>query len=283
MRGTFAALGDPVFIAHLRRLGVTTLELLPIHAFVQDRSAAAEGTAQLVRATTAIGFFAPEPQAICPMAPSTSCASPSVACTRPASKLILDVVYNHTAEGSELGPTLSFRGLDNASYYRLVADNPRHCVNDTGTGNTLNLSTPRVLQMVMDSLRCRVTAFHVDGFRFDLGVDAGAAKQASIPARASSMRSGRTAVLQQGEADLGAMGHPGRGAIKLGNHPPGFAEWNDRFRDGVRRYWRGDPGQRADFAARLAGSVTCSTAVTGAPGPRSITWPRMTGSRCSIR
>jgi isoamylase len=169
-------------------------------------------------------------------------------------EVILDVVYNHTGEGSEMGPTLSFRGLDNASYYRLVADNPRHYVNDTGTGNTLNLSTPRVLQMVMDSLRYWVTAFHIDGFRFDLGVTLGREDHGF------DQRSGFFDAIRQDPvlARTKLISEPwdlGPGGYQLGQHPPGFAEWNDRFRDGVRRYWRGDPGQRADFADRLAGSA----------------------------
>jgi isoamylase len=148
---------------------------------------------------------------------------------------------------------LSFRGLDNASYYRLVADNPRHCVNDTGTGNTLNLSSPRVLQMVMDSLRYWINAFHVDGFRFDLGVTLGR------EAHGFDQGSGFFDAIRQDPVLSRAklITEPwdiGPGGYQLGQQPPGFAEWNDRFRDGVRRYWRGDAGQRPDFAARLAGS-----------------------------
>jgi glycogen operon protein len=168
-------------------------------------------------------------------------------------EVILDVVYNHTAEGSELGPTLSFRGLDNASYYRLVAGNRRHCVNDTGTGNTLNLCHPRVLQMVMDSLRYWVSSFHVDGFRFDLGVSLGREAGGFDPG------SGFFDALRQDPilTRVKLISEPwdlGPGGYQLGNHPPGFAEWNDRFRDSSRRFWRGDAVERPEFAARLAGS-----------------------------
>lgn len=250
-RGTFAALGDPVFISHLRKLGVTTLELLPIHAFMQDRPLLQKGLRNYWGYNT-IGFFAPEPRYLS----DGTLDELRIAVRRLHAvgiEVILDVVYNHTAEGSELGPTLSFRGLDNASYYRLVADNPRHCVNDTGTGNTLNLSTPRVLQMVMDSLRYWVTAFHVDGFRFDLGVTLGRESYGFDPGSGFFDAIRQDPVLQR----IKLISEPwdiGPGGYQLGNHPPGFSEWNDRFRDGARRFWRGDPGQRADFAARLAGS-----------------------------
>ena len=168
-------------------------------------------------------------------------------------EVILDVVYNHTAEGSELGPTLSFRGLDNSSYYRLVPDNPRHCINDTGTGNTLNLSNARVLQMVMDSLRYWVTQFHVDGFRFDLGVTLGREPHGFDPGAGFFDALRQDPVLSR----VKLISEPwdiGPGGYQLGHHPPGFAEWNDRFRDAIRRYWRGDQGQRGDVAARVAGS-----------------------------
>ncbi len=250
-RGTFAALGDPVFIDHLRHLGVTTVEVLPIHAFVQDRSLLEKGLRNYW-GYNSIGFFAPEPRYLS----DGTLDELRIAVRRlhaAGLELILDVVYNHTAEGSELGPTLSFRGLDNASYYRLLPDNPRHCINDTGTGNTLNLSTPRVLQMVMDSLRYWVTAFHVDGFRFDLGVTLGREAHGFDPGSGFFDAIRQDPVLQR----VKLISEPwdiGPGGYQVGNHPPGFGEWNDRYRDGVRRYWRGDPGQRADFAARLAGS-----------------------------
>jgi glycogen operon protein len=250
-RGTFAALADPSIIDYLRRLGVTAVELMPIQAFIQDRTLLQKGLRNYWGYNT-IGFFAIEPRYLS----DGTAEEMRVAVRRlhaAGIELILDVVYNHTAEGSELGPTLSFRGLDNASYYRLTPDNPRFFINDTGTGNTLNLSHPRVLQMVMDSLRYWVTSFHVDGFRFDLGVTLGrelhgfdrgagffdAIRQDPILSRVK---------LISEPWDLGP------GGYQLGQQPPGFAEWNDRFRDGVRRFWRDDDGQRSDFSARLAGS-----------------------------
>ncbi len=251
-RGTFAALGDPRFIDHLRRLGVTTVELLPVHAFVQDRYLLQKGLRNYW-GYNSIGFFAPEPRYLSDGTPDEM----RIAIRRlhaAGIEVILDVVYNHTAEGSELGPTLSFRGLDNASYYRLVDGDPRRCVNDTGTGNTLNITTPRVLQMVMDSLRHWVNSFHVDGFRFDLGVTLGRELHGFDPGSGFFDAVRQDPVLQR----VKLISEPwdiGPGGYQLGNHPPGFSEWNDRFRDGVRRFWRGDSGQRADFAARLAGSA----------------------------
>ncbi|MBX3501676.1 MAG: glycogen debranching protein GlgX [Alphaproteobacteria bacterium] len=250
-RGTFAALSDPKLIDHLRRLGITALELLPVHAFVQDRHLLQKGLRNYW-GYNSIGFFCVEPRYV-----GEGGANEMRAAVRrlhaAGIEVILDVVYNHTAEGSELGPTLSFRGLDNASYYWLVADNPRYCVNDTGTGNTLNLSHPRVLQLVTDSLRYWVNDFHVDGFRFDLGVTLGREAHGFDP------RSGFFDVLRQDPvlAQVKLIAEPwdvGPGGYQLGQQPPGFAEWNDRFRDGVRRFWRGDDNMRSDFSARIAGS-----------------------------
>jgi isoamylase len=170
-RGTFAALADPYVIDHLVKLGITSIELLPVHAFLQDRRLVEKKLRNYWGYNT-LAFFAPEPSYL-----SDGSLNEMRRAIRQLHlagiEVILDVVYNHTCEESELGPTLSFRGLDNASYYRLLPDNPRHCINDTGCGNTVNLSHPRVLQMVMDSLRYWVQAFHVDGFRFDLGVTLG--------------------------------------------------------------------------------------------------------------
>ncbi|MBS0525469.1 MAG: glycogen debranching protein GlgX [Proteobacteria bacterium] len=250
-RGTFAALANPGVIDHLRRLGVTAVELLPIHAFVQDRHLLQQGLRNYWGYNT-LNFFSIEPRYLS----DSSVDDMRIAVRRlhaAGLELILDVVYNHTAEGNEFGPTLSFRGLDNASYYRLVPDNPRHYINDTGTGNTVNLSHPRVLQMVMDSLRYWVTGFHVDGFRFDLGPVLGREGHGFDPGSGFFDAIRQDPVLSKVKL-ISEPWDPGPGGYQLGNHPPGFAEWNDRFRDGIRRFWRGDEGQRSDFAARLAGS-----------------------------
>jgi isoamylase len=250
-RGTFAALANPGVISHLCRLGVTAVELLPIHAFVQDRHLLQQGLRNYWGYNT-LNFFSIEPRYLS----DSSVDDMRIAVRRlhaAGLELILDVVYNHTAEGNEFGPTLSYRGLDNASYYRLVPDNPRHYINDTGTGNTLNLSHPRVLQMVMDSMRHWVIGFHVDGFRFDLGTVLGREGHGFDPGSGFFDVIRQDPVLSKVKL-ISEPWDPGPGGYQLGNHPPGFAEWNDRFRDGIRRFWRGDEGQRQDFAARLAGS-----------------------------
>ncbi|MBS0546410.1 MAG: glycogen debranching protein GlgX [Proteobacteria bacterium] len=250
-RGTFAALADPAMIDHLRRLGITAVELMPIHAFVQDRYLLEKNLRNYWGYNT-LSFFAIEPQYLS----NGSVDEMKIAVRRlhaAGIEVILDVVYNHTAEGSELGPTLSFRGLDNASYYRLVPDSPRHHINDTGTGNTLNLSHPRVLQMVMDSLRYWVEEFHVDGFRFDLGVTLGREGTGFDPGSGFFDAVRQDPVLSRVKL-ISEPWDPGPGGYQLGQHPPGWAEWNDRFRDGIRRFWRADDSTRSDFAARLAGS-----------------------------
>jgi glycogen operon protein len=251
-RGTFAGLAHPAMINHLRHLGVTAIELMPVHAFLQDRALQRRGLRNYWGYNT-LAFFAPEPSYL-------SAGSPNeirVAVHRlhaAGIEVILDVVYNHTAEAEETGPTLSFRGLDNASYYRLEAGDARRTVNDTGTGNTLNLSHPRVLQMVLDSLRYWVSSYHVDGFRFDLCATLGRESYGFDP------NAGFFDALRQDPvlANVKLIAEPwdiGPGGYQLGNHPPGFAEWNDRFRDSVRRFWRGDPGERPSIAASLAGSA----------------------------
>jgi len=251
-RGTFRALADPHFIEQLLRLGVTTVELLPVQAFLQDRFLIERGLTNYWGYST-LGFFAPEPSYLA----MGMLNEMRVAVRRlhaAGLEVILDVVYNHTCEGSELGPTLSWRGLDNASYYRLIPGDERHYIDETGCGNTLNVPHPRVLQMIMDSLRYWADAFHVDGFRFDLGATLGREGTGFDPGSGFFDAIRQDPILSQ----LKLISEPwdlGPGGYQLGNHPPGFCEWNDKFRDTVRRFWRGDAGQRADLAARIAGSA----------------------------
>ncbi len=250
-RGTFAGLAHPRVIAHLKRLGVTALELMPIHAFVQDRFLQEKGLRNYW-GYNSLNFFTPEPSYFS----GDTQDELRVAVRRlhaAGIEVILDVVYNHSCEGSELGPTLCWRGLDNATYYRLLPDDPRYCLNDTGTGNSFNLNHARVIQMVADSLRYWTTSFGIDGFRFDLGLTLGRTDHGFDP------NAGFFDVLRQDPilSRVKLITEPwdvGMGGYQLGNFPPGFAEWNDKYRDTVRRYWRGDSGQRADLAARLSGS-----------------------------
>ena len=252
-RGTFAALADRRVVDHLHRLGVTAIELLPVQAFAQDRFLVEKGLRNYWGYST-LAFFAPEPRYLTePWARNEL----KVAVRRlhaAGIEVILDVVYNHTCESGETGPTLSWRGLDNASYYRLMPGDERRHINDTGCGNTVNLSHPRVLQMVMDSLRYWVDEYHVDGFRFDLGTILGREGTGFDPGSGFFDAVRQDPVLSR----VKLISEPwdiGPGGYQLGNHPPGFAEWNDKYRDAVRRFWRGDPGARAELAARLTGSA----------------------------
>jgi glycogen operon protein len=252
-RGTFAALANPHVIEHLQRLGITAIELMPVQAFLQDRFLVEKRLRNYWGYST-LAFFAPEPRY---MVEPWMRNEVKVAIRRlhaAGIEVILDVVYNHTCEGSEMGPTLSWRGLDSLSYYRLMPGQAQHHINDTGTGNTLNVAHPRVLQMIMDSLRYWVECYHVDGFRFDLGTILGREENGFDPGSGFFDAVRQDPVLSR----VKLISEPwdiGPGGYQLGRHPPGFAEWNDRYRDGVRQFWAGVPGQRADLAARLSGSA----------------------------
>ena len=251
-RGTFAGLAHRTVVEHLKRLGVTAIELMPIHAFTQDRFLQAKGLRNYWGYNT-LNFFTPEPSYFA-MGDTQDELRVAVRRLHGAGiEVILDVVYNHSCEGSELGPTLCWRGLDNATYYSLLPGNPRHCLNDTGTGNSFDLGHSRVIQMVADSLRHWATSYGIDGFRFDLGLTLGRTAHGFDP------NAGFFDVLRQDPVlgRLKLITEPwdvGMGGYHLGNFPPGFAEWNDKYRDTARRYWRGDSGQRGELAARLSGS-----------------------------
>ncbi|MFL9910245.1 glycogen debranching protein GlgX [Paraburkholderia sp. RL17-337-BIB-A] len=253
LRGTFAGLGQPVVLDYIKSLGVTSVELMPIQTFVNDSYLLDKGLTNYWGYNT-IGFFAADPRFFASSIDSVGEFKEMVDRFHNANlEVILDVVYNHTAEGNERGPTISFKGIDNASYYRLMPDKPRYYINDTGTGNTLNLSHPRVLQMVTDSLRYWVTEMKVDGFRFDLatilgrelhGFDEGGGFLDSC--RQDPVLSSVRLVAEPWDC--------GPGGYQVGGFPPGWAEWNDRFRDTVRGYWKGDEGEAPDLARRLTGS-----------------------------
>ncbi|MCW1919413.1 glycogen debranching protein GlgX [Rhodobacter sp. KR11] len=251
LRGRYAGLSHPAVIDHLVKLGVTAVELLPVQGFFDDRFLVAKGLTNYWGYNT-MGFFLPEPRYSA--RPGRGEFREMVWRLHQAGiEVILDVVYNHTGEGDELGPTLSFRGLDNASYYRL-AGGGRHYMNDSGTGNSLNLTHPMVLRMVMDSLRHWVTHFGVDGFRFDLASSMGREVHGFDPGAGFFDALRQDPVL----ARVKLIAEPwdiGPGGYQMGAFPHPFSEWNDKFRDGVRRYWRGDAGMTAELGRRLLGSA----------------------------
>ncbi len=251
VRGTFAGLMVDEVIEHIRTLGVTSVELLPVHAFVNDQHLLQKGMTNYW-GYNSIAFFAPDPRYLA--SDKIAEFKEMVAHLHEAGlEVILDVVYNHTAEGNEQGPTLSMRGIDNASYYRLMPEDKRYYINDSGTGNTLDLSHPCVLQMVTDSLRYWAHEMHVDGFRFDLATILGRYHD-GFNERHSFLVACRQDPLLRQVKMIAEPWDCGPGGYQVGGFPPGWAEWNDRFRDTVRAFWKGDDGQLADFAGRMTAS-----------------------------
>ncbi|MFI6519947.1 glycogen debranching protein GlgX [Spirillospora sp. NPDC050679] len=255
LRGTYAGIGHPAVIEHLTKLGVTAVELMPVHQFVHDDMLIQKGLRNYWGYNT-IGFFAPHNEYAAGGQRGEQVLEFKAmvkALHEAGIEVILDVVYNHTAEGNHLGPTLSFRGLDNASYYRLVDDDPRYYMDTTGTGNSLLMRSPHVLQLIMDSLRYWVTEMHVDGFRFDL---------ASTLARELHEVDRLAAFFDLVQQDpvisqVKLIAEPwdvGEGGYQVGNFPPLWTEWNGKYRDTVRDYWRGQPGVLPEFGSRLTGS-----------------------------
>ena len=256
IRGTYGAAAHPVIIEHLKSLGVNAIELMPVHHFVNDSTLIDKGLSNYWGYNT-IGFLAPDPKY---SSSSTPCGQVQefkamVRALHEADiEVILDVVYNHTAEGNHLGPTLSMRGIDNAAYYRLVDDDKRYYMDYTGTGNSLNVGHPHTLQLIMDSLRYWVTEMHVDGFRFDL---------ASTLAREFYDVDKLSAFFELVQQDptvsqVKLIAEPwdvGPGGYQVGNFPPQWTEWNGKYRDTVRDYWRGEAATLEDFAYRLTGSA----------------------------
>jgi len=252
-RGTFEGLAAQPVIEHLNDLGVTAIELLPVQAFLQDRHLTERGLSNYWGYNT-IGFFAPNQNYLRPMNELSSFKSFVQKMHDADIEVILDVVYNHTAEGNHMGPTLSFRGIDNKSYYYLMGDQKRYYNDFTGTGNAMELRHPKVLSMVMDSLRYWVQVMGVDGFRFDL-----ATTLARVEGPYDEHASFLDAVAQDpvlGQVKL--IAEPwdtGMGGYQVGNFPPGWAEWNDQYRDSMRKFWKGDEGQLSSFAGRFSASA----------------------------
>jgi glycogen operon protein len=255
LRGTYAGLAHPVAIDYLRSLGVTAVELQPVHQFVHDFNLVRRGLRNYW-GYNSIGFFAPHDEYSSAGADGSQVPEFKAMVRglhEAGIEVILDVVYNHTAEGNHLGPILSFKGIDNAAYYRLVPDDPAHYYDTTGTGNSLNMAHPHALQLIMDSLRYWVTEMHVDGFRFDLA--ATLARQFHDVDRLSSFFD----LVQQDPviSQVKLIAEPwdlGEGGYQVGNFPPQWSEWNGRYRDAVRDVWRGQPAVVGELAFRLTGS-----------------------------
>ncbi|HLT28035.1 MAG TPA: glycogen debranching protein GlgX [Zeimonas sp.] len=251
LRGTYAGLSHLSALEYLKRLGVTTVELMPVHAFVDDRRLVNMGLRNYWGYNT-LSYFAPEVrysasgriQEFKTMVKALHSAGIEV---------VIDVVYNHTCEGNHLGPTVSLRGIDNGTYYRLDPATPRHYVDYTGCGNTVNLPNPHALQLVMDSLRYWVEEMHVDGFRFDLA-PALAREAGGVESWSSFFDVIRQDPVLNRVHLIAEPWDIGLGGYQVGNFPAGWAEWNDRYRDGMRAYWKGDGGLIGEFARRLTGS-----------------------------
>ena len=255
LRGTYAGLAHPVAIEHLKKLGVTAVELMPVHEFVDDKHLLDRGLRNYW-GYNSINFFAPEARYSASGDHGEQIGEFKAmvkALHRAGIEVILDVVYNHTAEGNHMGPTLSFRGIDNSTYYRLVNGKDRYYMDYTGTGNTLNVRHPQVLKLIMDSLRYWVQEMHVDGFRFDLA--AALARELHEVDRLSAFFDiiNQDPVISQVKL-IAEPWDVGEGGYQVGKFPPLWAEWNGRFRDVVRRYWKGDDGQLAELGYRLTGS-----------------------------
>jgi isoamylase len=252
LRGTFEGLADPRVIDHLVKLGVTAIELQPIQAFYDEGHLESKGLVNWWGYNT-LGFFAPAPRFLTPEGNLHEFKLMVRRLHEAEIEVILDVVYNHTAEGSELGPTLSFRGIDNASYYTL-ADDPRYYFDTTGCGNSLNLRNSRVLQMVMDSLRYWVEECHVDGFRFDLATTLGRDRD-TYSEHAIFLEAVRQDPVLAAVKLIAEPWDTGPNGYQVGNFPPGWAEWNDQYRDNVRAYWKGDAGTLRSVASNILGSA----------------------------
>jgi isoamylase len=250
-RGTYAGLAHPAVIEYLINLGVTAIELLPVHAYIDDRFLQERGLSNYW-GYNSIGFFAPSGKYLGAGSDISQFKLMVHRLHEAGIEVILDVVYNHTAEGSHLGPTLSFRGIDNASYY-MLADDPRYYFDSTGCGNTINTRHPRVLQMIMDSLRYWVEECHVDGFRFDLATSLGRERRDFQPDSSFLDAISQDPVLAQ----VKLIAEPwdiGENGFQLGTFPPGWGEWNGRFRDDVRSFWKGDSGFLPGHASAMLGS-----------------------------
>jgi len=255
LRGTYAGLASEAAIKHLKELGVTAVEILPIHHFLDDRHLLEKGLVNYW-GYNSLAYFVPASRYTATSIPQDAVQQFKMmvrAMHAAGIEVILDVVYNHTAEGNQMGPSICFRGIDNAAYYRLSPEDPRYYVDFTGCGNTLNMTHPRVLQLIMDSLRYWAVEMHVDGFRFDLASTL--ARELHDVDRLGAFFD----IIQQDPilSQTKLIAEPwdvGPGGYQVGNFPPGWSEWNGKYRDTVRQFWKGDGGQTSEIATRLAGS-----------------------------
>ncbi len=253
-RGTFTGLTNRAVLDYLRSLGVTSIELMPVHAFIDEHHLAELGLRNLWGYNT-INFFAPMPRYAGHVADASLAFREMVESIHEAGlEVILDVAYNHTGESDHRGPTLSFRGIDNEAYYRLAPTDRAHYINDTGTGNTIDADSPVVRQLVLDSLRYWATVMGVDGFRFDLATVLGRHADGFSRSHPLLEAIGNDPVLRERKL-IAEPWDPGPGGYQVGQFPSGWAEWNDRFRDAARRFWRGDADTGAELAERLHGSA----------------------------
>jgi glycogen operon protein len=256
-RGTYAAFASAPVLEHLKSLGVTAVELMPVHYFLDDRHLLEKGLRNYW-GYNSLGFFAPAPCYAAKGARPDEVVREFKQMVKDLHnagfEVILDVVYNHTAEGNQLGPTLSFRGIDNLTYYRVTPDDPRHYMDFTGCGNTLNMMHPHSVQLLMDSLRYWVSEMHIDGFRFDLASALARETKEFDPLGAFFDTIQQDPIL----APAKLIAEPwdlGEGGYQMGNYPVGWLEWNGKYRDAVRKFWKGDMGLHSEIATRLAGSA----------------------------
>ena len=279
-RGTYAGVAHPSITEHLQRLGVTAVELMPVHQFVPEQALATRGLTDYCGYNT-IGFFAPHNRysSAGQLGEQVNEFKTMVKTLHEAGiEVILDVVYNHTAEGNHMGPTLSFRGIDNAAYYRLRDEDRRYYLDYTGKGNSLNVRHPHSLQLIMDSLRYWILEMRVDGFRFDLA--AALARELNDVDRLSTFFDlvHQDPVISQ----VKLIAEPfdvGEGGNQVGNFPPLWTEWNGKYRDTVRDFWRGRPGTLPEFASRLSGSSDLYETSGAGPSHQSTSSPVTTASR----
>ena len=283
LRGSYAGLAHPSVIKHLTELGVTAVELLPVHEFADDGFLEDKSLRNYWGYST-LNYFAPEQRYASDKRPGAQVREFKAmvkALHAAGLEVILDVVYNHTCEGNHQGPTVSFRGIDNASYYWLMPE-ARYYLDFSGTGNSLNASDPEVARLIADSLRYWVSEMRVDGFRFDLASTLGRVRRGEFSRQAPIFQILRQDPVLSRVKLIAEPWDTGLGGYQVGNFPAPFREWNGKFRDALRRYWKGDENLASEVGYRLTGSADLFWGNAGSRSPASTSSPRTTGSRCTI-